>query len=1467
MSNYVELGRRFRDLTNEEQEDPSTLAMMGDSEPFRGDSWDKVLQSGRVVILATAGSGKTKEMQAQVARLRTDGKHAFFIPIEALDKETVKNFLAQEAGDEDRWEQWLSSDEDVWIFLDSVDELKLVNGKLEKALPKVAVALGAARDRAHIILSCRPTDWRPVQDMETFRARLPPRAARQIVLSPDEAFLAPFEQKQASYGQKEVDKVVETRIVFLLPLSRNQIEVFAAAKGVADPKALSAAIDRGEAWSFARRPLDLQNLIASWMANGSIGSLLQQHEADIANSLRDDDERPDAGVLSYDQAREGAERLALAMLMTKSRTIRSLEQQTLVVSDNSALDATAVLSDWDSAKIKALLRRPIFDPATYGRIRFHHRSVQEYLAAAHLLRLRARNLPRSAMRRLLLAETYGERIVIPSMRPVAAWLAQTDLDIRREVLAREPEVLLLNGDPASLPLDARSELVGAYVSAYSAGSWRGLEMPIAEIRRLAKPDLGGEIRKCWSVSPSNQEVIEFLLELIWLGAIHECADIAFDALMNSNLGPHARVLASRALADCGRTDLLRTAADDALANPANWTNRIYYSLIENIYPAVITSAELEQLILRVPEPKDEVGGFSWALYNIAEELEPGSEAAVSLRELVVRLIWDGRLDPGEWYKPKSRCSRMSGALARLCLRELERPIVPDTQLIHACAVANRLDNDNVVGRDELDAVRLRFQQPELRAQAFWIELEIMDTLGRATEPFERMWRTEHDSLIGQLRPADRPWLLAALDRISPVRSVALVALVRLWLDSDRSSEELAALKAAVSDDVELTTLIVSMTTPQPPNPELVKLEQQHEEYKRNQAAKQQENKASWIAWKAEVDSDPAQAFTNEKKGQTLSNLIRWLRKSGRDTHTKLFYANWRSVRAVFGDVIADGFEREIRQFWRQTKPPIWSGRKVEERNSIWGSQHMALTGLAIEATGERWAFTLTEQEARRAAEWGLVEINGVPEWYGAYASVRKTAVTAAINVELKAELTEASKVSHPHTLSALRYGAPELRILAVPVLIDALNSWPTDPAEDEAAADLQNDSLSAALQVVIASGSADKALCDLCETRFFKAPAAKSGTIWLQGLCAVDLKRGIVALKAGLETIAESERSEKAIRWVGVIFGERGFDHYGAARTLDVEADLLVEMVLLAYTVVRREDDVEHDGVYTPDFRDEAESARNRIISALLGRPGQASHQALLSLSEHPLFSYMLDRLRLMARQRAALDSEAPPLSTADYKSWEQHAEFPPRNRDELFLCMINELEDIQHDVKHHDFTDRGILAPIEDETKIQPVLAKKLSDAARDRYQVVREDEVADKKETDIRLLGRHCPDRAVVEVKIGDSWSVTELETALDRQVVGQYLRHHSCSAGCLLVTYAGRKGFEEPGTGVPMTFEEVVARLKGKAAQTEAAEQGRIRLGVVALDLRSPLPHSSYVRKKEQKALRHARRRRYEAGTIHP
>lgn len=125
----------------------------------------------------------------------------------------------------------------------------------------------------------------------------------------------------------------------------------------------------------------------------------------------------------------------------------------------------------------------MFDPATYGRVRFHHRSVQEYLAACRLRALRDTGMSTKALFRLLFAEQYGIRVVIPSMRPVAAWLALWDERVRRELVSREPETLLSMGDPEALPIPARAQLLRAFPQAYGHGGWRGLRIPLDDVRR------------------------------------------------------------------------------------------------------------------------------------------------------------------------------------------------------------------------------------------------------------------------------------------------------------------------------------------------------------------------------------------------------------------------------------------------------------------------------------------------------------------------------------------------------------------------------------------------------------------------------------------------------------------------------------------------------------------------------------------------------------------------------------------------------------------------------------------------------------------------------------------------------------------------------------------------------------------------------------------------------------------------
>ena len=212
----------------------------------------------------------------------------------------------------------------------------------------------------------------------------------------------------------------------MLPMSGEQIERFVEQYGMDDPAAFLDEVFKQKAWSFAHRPLDLIQLIAIWNDSKSLGTREKQHEANVKARLEDDSERQDQDVLTDDKARLGAERLALALALTRTRTIRSSDQTLDTSRADSVLEPAEILRDWTGEERRTLLRRGLFDPATYGRIRFHHRSVQEYLAACRLRALRDKGMSINEVFRWLFAEQYGVKVVFPSMREITAWLALWD---------------------------------------------------------------------------------------------------------------------------------------------------------------------------------------------------------------------------------------------------------------------------------------------------------------------------------------------------------------------------------------------------------------------------------------------------------------------------------------------------------------------------------------------------------------------------------------------------------------------------------------------------------------------------------------------------------------------------------------------------------------------------------------------------------------------------------------------------------------------------------------------------------------------------------------------------------------------------------------------------------------------------------------------------------------------------------
>jgi hypothetical protein len=134
--------------------------------------------------------------------------------------------------DERELAAWLADgDSPAWFFLDSVDELKLTRGKFRRALKHFAKKAGGALGRAHVVISCRPTDWRPEQDLEAVRGALPLPSvppAPPPQMSADEAFAAAL--REAETGRRdneddvgEVAREEGIRTVAMLPLGERQM--------------------------------------------------------------------------------------------------------------------------------------------------------------------------------------------------------------------------------------------------------------------------------------------------------------------------------------------------------------------------------------------------------------------------------------------------------------------------------------------------------------------------------------------------------------------------------------------------------------------------------------------------------------------------------------------------------------------------------------------------------------------------------------------------------------------------------------------------------------------------------------------------------------------------------------------------------------------------------------------------------------------------------------------------------------------------------------------------------------------------------------------------------------------------------------------------------------------------------------------------------------------------------------------
>ena len=341
---------------------------------------------------------------------------------------------------------------------------------------------------------------------------------------------------------------------------------------------------------------------------------------------------------------------------------------------------------------------------------------------------------------------------------------------------------------------------------------------------------------------------------------------------------------------------------------------------------------------------------------------------------------------------------------------------------------------------------------------------------------------------------------------------------------------------------------------------------------------------------------------------------------------------------------------------------------------------------------------------------------------------------------------------------------------------------------------------------------------------------------WLVAWFCRDAAEVLAALRTWLsETEDAAEADQRMVLFCAALVDHHSLRFGGVRRDFE-RVEILRELLPLVYSHVRLEADAVHDGVYTPDSRDHAESTRGYLLERLWGTPGQGTYVALVALASEIPDPKLRRRMAVLAHRRAAADAEPEaPWQPSDVAEFAATAERDPRTARELYNLTLDRLDDLKGDLEEGDASEASLLQRAGDESEVRTWFANRLRQAARGRYSVPPEEELADGTRPDLRIHGTGIDAPVSLELKIADNWSYAELAERLRNQLVGQYLRDDRSRHGVYLLTWHGRKQhWVDRESNQSYDFEELIDRLQEEADETVLRNGHVDGLKVIGIDL---------------------------------
>jgi hypothetical protein len=510
---------------------------------------------------------------------------------------------------------------------------------------------------------------------------------------------------------------------------------------------------------------------------------------------------------------------------------------------------------------------------------------------------------------------------------------------------------------------------------------------------------------------------------------------------------------------------------------------------------------------------------------------------------------------------------------------------PPPWLIRVLMVVERAERHHGSSDENPSLHNLVRAHRQLNRSLFWADVEFSQEHSPHVNPLTH-WAQVHfygGTQLWAFGPADLDWLKDDMRSGESAydRRIALSAVLAILHGEGRLNSEADDLRNEIGEQPDLLATLDQYLAPPPERDMDTDHEREMARLRRERVARTQQDKASWVEFanfiRAEPGRlrDPAQVRTWKAGAFRLKHLTLWLQKRT-DKQDDEAPRDWRLLEEGFGPEVAAAYRDGMKLIWR-LMPPKRTVRQPGNGVTYSWTQILSYGGIGLEAAEDpEWAEKLTEDEARLAVQHACFLGRRYLDWMDGLIVAHSQAVVPIIRKEIAAEWGSDNEF-YSEFLS--RYAHPPV---GVPIPIQSMLVEILFAREAPSVAKLERGVR--IVRNVSFDGPQRVRLTHVARKRLADHAAAGRDdyfVTYLGLLMVLDADQAIEQLATWIDG-ADENASKHTQEALGNLFDRHDPLISGGLEAASVPA--LQKLVRLAYSHVRPEHDIVHQGSLFPGF-------------------------------------------------------------------------------------------------------------------------------------------------------------------------------------------------------------------------------------------------------------------------------------------